>query len=272
MKELAKDPIAWAGLLLLTPILLAALAGPLLSGESLTTHLDARLLPPSGDHWFGTDALGRDVFARTMAGAASTLGLAFLVAGLAAPLGLLVGAVAGSFGGWIDALLMRATDIALSVPRLILALALAAALGAGLANAAIAVALTAWPPYARQARAETLAAANSDFIAAARLCGASELRIALAHVAPLGLSSMLVRLSLDLAGIVLAAAGLGFLGLGAQPPAPEWGAMVAYGRTHLIDAPWIAGFPGLAILMSSLGFSLLGDAVRDALDPRRNKC
>lgn len=272
MDRLLRDPMAWLGIVLLIPVVLGALLGPLFSEAALVTHLDLRLSPPSADHWFGTDALGRDMLARTMAGAASTLGLAFLVAGLAAPLGLVIGALAGSLGGFADAVLMRLTDIALSVPRLILALALAAALGAGLANAAIAVALTAWPPYARQARAETLAATKADFIAAARISGASELRIALVHIAPLGLSSMLVRLSLDLAGIVLAAAGLGFLGLGAQPPAPEWGAMIAYGRTHLVDAPWVAGFPGLAVLMASLGFSLLGDAIRDALDPRIERC
>lgn len=272
MRRLLRDPTAWLGFVLLMPILLCALLGPFFIDAALATDLELRLAPPSADHWFGTDALGRDMLARTVAGASSTLGLALLVAGLAAPLGLVIGSLAGSMGGFVDALLMRLTDIALSVPRLILALALAAALGAGLANAAIAVAITAWPPYARQARAETLAAAKADFIAAARLCGASELRLALVHIAPLGLSSMLVRLSLDLAGIVLAAAGLGFLGLGAQPPAPEWGAMIAYGRTHLMDAPWVAGFPGLAVLTASLGFSLLGDAIRDALDPRIERC
>jgi peptide/nickel transport system permease protein len=272
MKRLKRDPLFWAGSVLLLPLVLGALLGPSFAESALATDLAARLLPPSADHWFGTDQLGRDLFARTLAGARSTLGLAFLVAGVAAPLGLLIGSVAGSLGGYIEALLMRLTDIAMAVPRLILALALAAALGPGLLNAAIAVAVTAWPPYARQGRAETLAARKADFIAAARLCGASDWRIAFVHIAPLGLSSMLVRLSLDLAGIVLAAAGLGFLGLGAQPPAPEWGAMVAQGRTHLIDAPWVAGFPGLAILMAALGFSLLGDALRDALDPKGERC
>jgi peptide/nickel transport system permease protein len=272
MKSLLRDPMAWAGALLLTPLLLAGLFGTALMDSALQTHLEARLLAPSSDHWFGTDQLGRDVLARCLAGASSTLGLAFLVAVFAAPLGLLLGSVAGTMGGWTESLLMRLTDITMAVPRLVLALALAAALGPGLLNAAIAVAVTAWPPYARQGRAETLAARQADFIAAARLCGASEWRIALVHIAPLGLSSMLVRLSLDLAGIVLAAAGLGFLGLGAQPPAPEWGAMVAAGRTHLIDAPWVAGFPGLFILMAGLGFSLLGDALRDALDPRTERC
>ncbi|MBF0269722.1 MAG: ABC transporter permease [Alphaproteobacteria bacterium] len=272
MNRFFRDPLAWLGIILLMPLILGAVFGPLMADAALQTHLSARLLPPSADHWFGTDALGRDVLARTLAGARQTLGLAVLVAGLAAPLGLLIGALAGTLGGWIETVLMRMTDIALSVPRLILALALAAALGPGLVNAAIAVALTAWPPYARQARAETLSARKADFIAAARLCGASELRVACIHIVPLGLSSMLVRLSLDLAGIVLTAAGLGFLGLGAQPPAPEWGAMVAAGRTHLIEAPWVAGFPGLAILMAGLGFSLIGDALRDALDPRSDRC
>jgi len=167
--------------------------------------------------------------------------------------------------------LMRITDIFLAFPRLILALAFVAALGPGIENAIIAIAITSWPPYARIARAETLMIRNSDFIAAVKLQGASTTRIILGHVMPLCISSLIVRVTLDMAGIILTAAGLGFLGLGAQPPAPEWGAMVATGRNYIIDQWWVAAMPGLAIFVVSLGFNLLGDGLRDVLDPKAAK-
>src|SRR3712207_2836825 len=167
--------------------------------------------------------------------------------------------------------LMRITDIFLAFPRLILALAFVAALGPGIENAVIAIAITSWPPYARIARAETLMIRNSDFIAAVKLQGASTPRIIFGHVVPLCISSVIVRVTLDMAGIILTAAGLGFLGLGAQPPSPEWGAMVATGRNYLIDQWWVAAVPGLAIFVVSLGFNLLGDGLRDVLDPKAAK-
>ena len=164
---------------------------------------------------------------------------------------------------------MRITDIFLAFPRLVLALAFAAALGPGIENAVIAISLTAWPPYARIARAETVTIARSDFIAAVILQGASIWRILLRHIVPLCLSSVIVRLTLDMAGIILTAAGLGFLGLGAQPPTPEWGAMVSAGRDVILDQWWVATMPGLAIFIVSLGFNLLGDGLRDVFDPRQ---
>ena len=163
---------------------------------------------------------------------------------------------------------MRITDIFLAFPKLILALAFVAALGPGIENAVIAIAITSWPPYARIARAETLTVRNSDYIAAVQLMGASPLRIVLRHIMPLCISSLIVRVTLDMAGIILTAAGLGFLGLGAQPPLPEWGAMIASGRRFILDQWWVAACPGVAILIVSLGFNLLGDGLRDALDPR----
>ena len=163
---------------------------------------------------------------------------------------------------------MRITDIFLAFPKLILALAFVAALGPGIENAVLAIAITSWPPYARIARAETLTVRNSDYIAAVQLMGASPLRIVLRHIMPLCISSLIVRVTLDMAGIILTAAGLGFLGLGAQPPLPEWGAMIASGRRFILDQWWVAGAPGVAILIVSLGFNLLGDGLRDALDPR----
>ena len=170
-------------------------------------------------------------------------------------------------GGWIDAVLMRITDIFLAFPSLILALAFVAALGPGIENAVIAIAITSWPPYARIARAETLTVRNTDYIAAVRLQGARQLRIILRHIMPLCLSSVIVRVTLDMAGIILTAAGLGFLGLGAQPPLPEWGAMISTGRI-MLDQWWVATMPGLAIFIVSLGFNLLGDGLRDVLDPQ----
>lgn len=182
--------------------------------------------------------------------------------------GLIIGTVAGYFGGWVDAVLMRITDIFLAFPKLILALALVAVLGPGMVNAVLAIAVTSWPPYARVARAETLTVRNSDYIAATRLQGASSLRLIWGHVMPMCLPSVIIRVTLDMAGVILTAAGLGFLGLGVQPPLPEWGLMISAGRKFLFEQWWVATMPGLAIFIVSLGFNLLGDGLRDVLDPR----
>ena len=208
------------------------------------------------------------IYTRILYGSRITLVIVVLVVIIVAPTGLLIGTAAGYLGGWADTVLMRVTDVFLAFPRLILALAFVSALGPGIENAVIAIAFTAWPPYARVARAETLTIRRSDFIAAIRLQGASPLRILLGHVVPLCTSSLIVRVGLDMAGIILTAAGLGFLGLGAQPPAPEWGAMIASGRRFLLDQWWVATMPGIAILVVSLGFNLLGDGLRDILDPK----
>ena len=237
---------------------------PVLGGDLRTE----RLLPPSAEHLMGTDELGRDIFSRVVHGSRVTLLVVALVAVIATPIGLLVGTVAGYVGGVVDTALMRLTDVFLAFPRLILALAFVAALGPGIENAIIAIAITSWPPYARLARAETLTVRNAEHIDAIRLQGASAPRIIWGHVVPLCLSSVIVRVTLDMAGIILTAAGLGFLGLGAQPPEPEWGAMIAAGRRFLIDHWWVATMPGLAIFVVSLGFNFLGDGLRDVLDPK----
>jgi len=263
------NPIAMVGLGLVLLLLVTALFAPWLAGRSpIEQDLANRLAPPSAVHWLGTDELGRDIWARIVWGSRITLAIVGIVVVIVGPLGLLVGTVAGYLGGWVDTVLMRLTDVFLAFPRLILALALAAALGPGIENAILAIAVTAWPPYARLARAETLTIRNSDFIAAAIVQGASTPRILLGHVVPLCLSSVIVRLTLDMAGIILTAAGLGFLGLGAQPPAPEWGAMIASGRQYVLDQWWVAAMPGAAIFLVSLGFNLLGDGLRDVLDPK----
>ena len=269
-RAFARNHLALLGLAIVLALVLTAVFADLLApysayvGDLRTT----RLLAPSWAHWFGTDDQGRDILSRVLVGSRITLTVVLLVAVLAAPIGLLVGTVAGYAGGWVDAVLMRITDIFLAFPRLILALALVAALGPGIENAALAIALTSWPPYARIARAETLTIKHSDFIAAVQLLGASPWRIVLRHIMPLCLSSVIVRVTLDMAGIILTAAGLGFLGLGAQPPMPEWGALIANGRLYVLDQWWVAAAPGAAIFVVSLAFNLLGDGLRDALDPK----
>ena len=271
--QFKRNRLAVLGLAIVIALVLTAVFAPWIATHSpYEQNLAQRLLPPgTPGHWLGTDEFGRDIFSRIVYGARVTLYIVVLVALIAAPIGLIVGTAAGYLGGWVDAALMRITDVFLAFPSLILALAFVAALGPGIENAVIAIALTSWPPYARIARAETLTIRNSDFIAVARIQGAGTGRILFRHVMPLCVSSLTVRVTLDMAGIILTAAGLGFLGLGAQPPMAEWGAMVSSGRRYILDQWWVATIPGLAIFVVSLAFNLLGDGLRDVLDPRQKK-
>ena len=252
-------------------LLVAALAPLLATSNPYEQTLRDRLLAPSAQHLFGTDGLGRDIFSRVLYGARVTLTIALLVAAISTPPGMFMGILAGYLGGAVDEVLMRLADIFLAFPRLILAIAFAAALGPGVENAIIAIAIAQWPSYARLARAETLNVKNNDYIQAMRVLGASKMRIMAGHIAPMTLSSIVVRMSLDMGTIILTAAGLGFLGLGAQPPMPEWGLMVADGRQFLVDQWWVSTLPGLAILVVVMGFNLLGDGIRDVLDPRQRQ-
>jgi len=268
-RELAANPLTLAGIMVIVGLLVMAVAAPgMTSYDPLAQDLSQRLLPPSTAHWCGTDELGRDIFARIVYGARITLRIVLLVLAVVAPAGLLVGCAAGYLGGWVDAVLMRITDIFLAFPKLILALALVAALGPGLDNAVIAIALTAWPPFARIVRARTVSLREAEFVQAARLMGAGRARIIVAHIVPLCLPPLVVRMTLEMSGIILTAAGLGFLGLGAQPPMPEWGTMISTGRAFLLDQWWVATMPGIAIFVVSLGFNLFGDGLRDVLDPK----
>ncbi|GHE87697.1 peptide ABC transporter permease [Aliiroseovarius zhejiangensis] len=264
------NTMAMIGLGILVALVVIAAAAPLLAPhDPYVQDLGNRLAPlGTEDHIFGTDSLGRDILSRLIYGARITLYIVALVALIAPVAGLLVGTISGYVGGWTDTVLMRITDIFLAFPRLVLALAFVAALGAGIENAVLAISLTAWPPYARIARAETLTIRSSDYISAIKLQGAGALRIITKHIWPLCISSLIVRVTLDMAGIILAAAGLGFLGLGAQPPSPEWGAMISEGRRFILDHWWVATMPGLAIFTVSLAFNLLGDGLRDVLDPK----
>ena len=268
--SLRGNSMAMFGLGILILLLLVAIFAPLLSPhDPFEQDLGNRLQPiGSESHILGTDSLGRDILSRLIYGSRITLYIVALVALIAPVAGLLIGTVAGYLGGLADAVLMRITDIFLAFPRLVLALAFVAALGAGIENAVLAISLTAWPPYARIARAETLTIRSADYINAIRLQGARPLRIITKHIWPLCISSLIVRVTLDMAGIILAAAGLGFLGLGAQPPSPEWGAMISEGRRFILDYWWVATMPGLAIFTVSLAFNLLGDGLRDVLDPK----
>ncbi|MEN4602453.1 ABC transporter permease [Pantoea agglomerans] len=260
------------GLTLVAILILMALLAPLIAPfDPNVQTMSSRLLAPSAQHWFGTDGFGRDLLSRVIYGARPTLLLVSLILVLTIPAGLLIGISAGYVGGWTERLLMRITDIFLSLPNLVIALALVAILGPGLMNGALALALTSWPPFARQARAETLALRRSDYLAAARMQGITGFRLMFGHILPLCMPTAVVRAALSLGGIILAAAGLGFLGMGVQPPTAEWGSMVAEGSKVIFDQWWVAAAPGAAILFASLAFNLTGDGLRDRLDTRHAK-
>lgn len=267
-----RNRLAMIGLsIVLLLLVVAALAPWIAPHDPIAQNLRERLQPPlTPGHLLGTDDFGRDILSRLILGSRITLFIIALVAVTAPVFGLLVGTVAGYFGGWVDEILMRITDIFLAFPKLILALALVAVLGPGMENAVLAIAITSWPPYARVARAETLTVRSSDYIAAVRLQGAGAARIIWGHIMPMCIPSVIIRVTLDMAGVILIAAGLGFLGLGVQPPMPEWGAMISAGRKYLFEQWWVATMPGMAIFIVSLGFNLLGDGLRDVLDPRNS--
>jgi peptide/nickel transport system permease protein len=268
--RLRRNPLAMIGLFITATLIFIAIFAPMIAPHDPITHeLARRLLPPgTSGNILGTDDFGRDILSRILYGSRITLYIVLLVILTAPVVGLIIGTVAGYFGGWVDTVLMRITDIFLAFPKLILALALVAVLGPGMENAVLAIAVTSWPPYARVARAETLTVRNSDYIAAVKLQGAGSIRIIWGHIMPMCLPSVIIRVTLDMAGVILTAAGLGFLGLGVQPPLPEWGLMISAGRKFLFDQWWVATMPGLAIFIVSLGFNLLGDGLRDVLDPK----
>ncbi|MCH4542444.1 MULTISPECIES: nickel transporter permease [Brucella/Ochrobactrum group] len=269
--NLRANPLAMIGLFIIVAFVVLSLAAPLLAPyDPSVQDLGNRLSAPTAAHWFGTDELGRDILSRILYGGRVTLGMVIAVVILVAPIGLFIGCIAGYFGGIVDTALMRVTDVFLAFPRLILALAFVAALKPGVESAVLAIALTAWPPYARLARAETMTLRKSDFVAAAKLTGASPFRIILRHIMPLCVPSVIVRITLDMSSIIITAASLGFLGMGAQPPSPEWGAMIATAKRFIFEQWWVATIPGIAIFLVSLAFNFLGDGLRDVLDPKQN--
>ena len=244
--------------------LCAAAAAPWLAPfDPIVQDVGQRLSPPTLTHLLGTDGLGRDILSRLIYGTRPTLGLVALVMILTVPIGVTVGIVAGYCGGWIERALMGITDVVMAFPALVLALAFVGVMGPGLINSAVALALTGWPAYARLARTETLQMRRSDYLAAAEMQGIVGVRLLWGHVLPACVPGMQIRLALDLAAIILAAAGLSFLGLGIGPPMPEWGAMIADGSKVIFDQWWVAASPGAAILMLSLAFNLIADGLRD---------
>lgn len=262
-----KQPLAVVGFTLIAFwVLIALLAGFLAPAEPLAQDF-ARFQPPSSDHWFGTDGVGRDVLSRVIYGARISLPLAVLLVAMAGTIGSVLGGIAGYFGGRIDNLIMRLVDLFFAFPAIILAMAVAAALGADLRNAVLAIVVVAWPTYARVVRGLVLSQKEQDYVSATRLLGASSRRSLLRDVLPNVGGPVLVLATLELGNAVLLLAGLSFLGLGARPPSPEWGAMVSDGA-RTFDRWWIGTFPGLAILTIVMAFNFLGDTLRDALDPR----
>lgn len=263
------NPLSLAGLLIIAMLLLVGLAAPWLAPyDPIRTDVPHRLEAPSAQHLFGTDQLGRDILSRIIYGTRISLRIAVLAAVIATVIGAPLGLISGYFRGRVDDLLMRLTDMFMAFPRLILAMAIAAALRPTLENVIIAISLAAWPAYTRLARSVTLGLREENFVEAARALGASPLRILARHIAPGVISPMVIQVSLDMGGIILTAAGLGFIGFGAQPPTPEWGVMISEGRTYITDQWWVPTFPGIAISLFVLGFNLLGDGIRDILDPR----
>jgi len=249
--------------------LLVAFLGPLfLPYDPIAQNFAVRLQPPSQEHLFGTDQFGRDIFSRVIQGSRMALWIIFLVSAISGLLGTTVGIIAGYFGGLIDDIIMRITDMFLAFPSLVLAMAFAAMMGPNFTNTIIAISLVNWTTYARLARAEAMKVKEQPYIEAIRSVGAGTGRILFLHVLPMCISPVIVQLTLRMGTIILTAAGLGFLGLGVQPPTPEWGAMVSDGRNFLVDQWWISTFPGFAIVFVVLGFNLLGDGIRDMLDPR----
>lgn len=266
---LRQNTLSVLGILIILAFILVAIFGPLFAPYNpIKGDTSDRLQPPSAEHWFGTDQLGRDILSRVIHGARISLRIAMIVAIIAGTIGTVVGITSGYLGGLADDLLMRVTDMFFAFPKLILAMAVAAALGPDLENLIFAIAIASWPVYARLARGEALAVKQEDYIEAIRALGAGQMRILFLHVLPMCITPIIIQVTLDMGFIILVAAGLGFIGFGAQPPTPEWGIMIAEGRNYITSQWWVSTFPGLAILLTVLGFNLLGDGLRDVLDPR----
>jgi peptide/nickel transport system permease protein len=267
-RALRASPLGILGVAMLALVVIAALAPGLLTHyDPVKLLLQDKFLPPSAEHWFGTDDVGRDVYTRVVYGARVTLLSTLMVLVLAASIGTVVGALAGFYGGWLDSAVMRVTDMFLAFPALILALAINAALGRGLTQAMLAVAISWWPSYARLVRGQVLSTKQEEYVTAAQVMGAPAPVVIGKHILLNSFPPILVRMTLDIGFIALTTAGLSFLGLGVEPPTPEWGRMVADGRAYLLDQWWWTTFPGLALFLLVVGSNLTGDVVREALDP-----
>jgi peptide/nickel transport system permease protein len=270
---LRANPLMTVGAVLCLVVVVVAVFAPMLApypaDAGSATHPFAVLKPPSSLHWFGTDNVGRDILSRVIFGARVSPVVAVLVLLIACVIGIPLGVVAGYFGGWLDEVIMRVTDIFLAFPPLLLALALAAVLPPSLTSLVIAIAVTWWPWYTRLIRGQAASVAGRPYVESCRALGIPSHRILLRHILPNSVTPLIVQVSLDFGGVILTASALSFLGLGAQDPTPDWGLMVAEGQNYFTTAWWVVTFPGLAILFTAFAFTLLGDGLRDLLDPKR---
>lgn len=274
VRLILKNRLTTIGLSVVFLLVLIALTAPLIvpfPHDTAETHIDNRFLSPSSQHFFGTDELGRDVFSRVLYGSRLSLQVGAIAIGLALTIGVPLGVVAGYSGGMLDEVIMRITDVFLSFPPLLLAMAISTLLGPNLTNAMIAIAIAWWPWYTRLLRSEAISVRERDYVQAARAMGASPGKIVFKHVLPNCLAPIIIQASMDFGSIILTSAALSFLGLGAQPPTPEWGLMVSTGRTFFLTHWWIVTFPGLAIFIAVLSFNLVGDGLREILDPKMRR-
>jgi peptide/nickel transport system permease protein len=269
MRRMGRNPRAVIGGFVLAVIIVAAVFADQISPYPPNVqNLRNRLQPPSAEHWLGTDQFGRDILSRIIHGGRISLQVGFIAVGIALAIGGLMGVLAAYYGGWLDSVFMGIVDVLLALPAFLLALAIVATLGPSLTNVMIAVGVANIPSFARITRSAALTVRELDYVSAAHAAGSSDLRIMFKHIIPNSLSPVIVQVTLSLAGAILAAAGLSFLGLGAQPPTPEWGSMLNAARPFIREAHWAVTFPGLAIVVTVLALNLVGDALRDALDPR----
>lgn len=272
---LSRNKLSLLALIILVLLALIAILAPYIAPHpedfADAAHMSESLLPPSAQHWMGTDELGRDIFSRVLYGARVSLRAALCAVGLSLVIGIPLGAIAGSFGGWVDNVIMRITDVFLSFPPLLLAIAMVALMGSSLNNAVLAISLSWWPWYTRLVRGQAISVKERKFVQAAETIGTSRMKIIFKHIIPNCISPVIVQASMDIGGVILTVASLSFLGLGAQLPTPEWGLMISTGRRFFPDSWWYCIFPGLAIFITVLCFNLLGDAIREILDPKTRK-
>ena len=269
MRRVLREPTTMFGLIMVAIFIVLALFAPLLSPvDPIKQNIPASLTPPSADFWLGTDKLGRDILSRILYGTRISLTVGLAVVFGAGSFGVVVGLVAGYLGGWVDEVIMRITDIFFAFPSLILAMSIAGALGPSLVNALIAVGVVSWPIYARLIRGQVIILREQEFVVAAQSIGAPAPRIILRHLLPNTLVPLLVQASFDMGGVILSVAGLSFIGFGAQPPTPEWGVMISEGRNYITTQWWLTAMPAAAILLLVAAFNLVGDGLRDLLDPR----
>lgn len=268
-RRLKQNKSAMVGLAIIMVLILSALFADIIAPFGIDDqNLMNALQKPNSTHWFGTDNFGRDIFSRVVHGSRISLQVGFIAVGIAMITGGILGAIAGYYGGRLDNFIMRMMDILLAIPSILLAISIVAALGPGLSNVMIAVGISSIPSYSRIVRASVLTLKDQEFVEAARAVGANDVRIIGRHIIPNSMAPIIVQATLGVAGAILSAAGLSFIGLGIQPPTPEWGAMLSSGRQFIRDYPHITAFPGLVIMITIFGLNLLGDGLRDALDPR----